>query len=848
MGVGKEKSMEQLESEKIAQINKRMRRLMDEQQQVESRFDEAVRKRDAAVAAASEETEHVKSLSERCAIYKKTWFWLCCRLVIILIGFLVVLGDAEITIPAGQEGTQTAIMQTGFGAAPIPVLLADTPPSVIRLFGGNMFCFAIAVAIVPRIGRFNARWVAARCVAVLLLVSQCISMAVSSNQAAAVGMLPEQLDILGSALSHRMCIVISLAAIVWVGLSLRQRGLANQLDQAHDRCEEASQQALAAGIVVVKEQRTLKDIEAKLDEGHGDLADINERHSKARQALASDERVICGLTALRAHLDRIERLCATKGPVVSAYDPIALVGHAGTGKTWSRFYIACRYYLAGLIPTRETLTFEFADCSASWFDADYIASACEEKSASVVWIDCAEYVPADQKADERAAGANRAALQTAREAIRILRDKLPGVLIVIECRTECANEIFEGLSDVKGPTVRVKNRFECEDLSSPDLLHLLKIVAGEQKIVLNQPAQEAMIAGFDAVHRVKGTGFTGAHVLAQLVDDLLESAIDLGADMLPDGRRIVTEEAVRDALANEEWGQACVDDAERKQVRDAAMAELNGLIGLGSVKETLSNFETTLQFERALAAANGGAVSQAEARKPSFAFLGPAGTGKTTVARLMARLLYGIGICDADKLVITNPNDLIAGYIGQSGPNTRIKLEEARGGVLFVDEAYNLQTREHSNASGDFADAVIAELLTAMTSEESNVVLVFAGYEDNMQKFFDSNEGIRSRITNEVHFESYTPEELAQIVEGKLAKMSLEVAPACHDVLVRLMAHIATLGESYANARGAEKVAGEIKDEKARQWQLDQHGVDVRKIGPGVIETVLQAHLDGEPE
>ena len=99
-----------------------------------------------------------------------------------------------------------------------------------------------------------------------------------------------------------------------------------------------------------------------------------------------------------------------------------------------------------------------------------------------------------------------------------------------------------------------------------------------------------------------------------------------------------------------------------------------------------------------------------------------------------------------------------------------------------------------------------------------------------------------------MHFESYTPEELAQIVEGKLAKMSLEVAPACHDVLVRLMAHIATLGESYANARGAEKVAGEIKDEKARQWQLDQHGVDVRKIGPGVIETVLQAHLDGEPE
>lgn len=835
--------MERFESERTAELAGRSDRLRRDLERARAGRDEAVRKReqrDAEVVEAKARVEKLKGRADRCGSLS---FWLCVRVALVIAGVLVILGGAGIVVEPGQEAMQMATMHEGFGAEPVPIPLVGEPPQVAAMFAPGLCMFALAIFVAPPVGRPHMDGRVWRWAATLLFAWMSVGMIGGVGQSAAPGMALEHIQALGSTLSGRANFMLACAVAVWIGLGLYQSSLKDQVAAAQEQESEACARALGASLTEASANKTLRGASERLKVVEGELASISDKQDEARRALERDEQLICGLTELRAHLDRMTRLHEA-GSTASALEPIALIGHAGTGKTWSRLYISRTCYLAGIMPTWHAVKLDLADCGSSGCRPADVVRVCDENSDSLFAIDCTGYVPATDE-DSSAASANRRMLREACEIIRAVRTKLPCVLIVVECRTECADEIMRGLSDAKGPLVRPKNRLRCEDLSSSDLLHLLIQGAGKGKVVLDRDAEEAMRAGFDAIRRVQGGRFANAHILERFVRDLVTSSIELGAGIAPGGARVVTEDVVRDALADEEWGQVRVSDADRKPVRDAAMAELNGLIGLGSVKQTFATFETTLQFERKLAEARGEADAHAQGRKPSFAFLGPAGTGKTTVARLMARLLYGIGICDTPKLVVTNPNDLIAGYVGQSGPNTRAKLEEARGGVLFVDEAYNLQSGGSNSHSGDFADAVIAELLTAMTSDDSNVVLVFAGYEDSMKKFFDSNEGIRSRITNTVRFESYTSEELAQIVEAKLAKMGFEVVPESHGLLVRLAAHISTLGEEYANARGAEKVADEIKAEKARQWQADQANDDVLRIGPEVVEAVLRAHVNG---
>lgn len=608
-----------------------------------------------------------------------------------------------------------------------------------------------------------------------------------------------------------------------------------------NECTDAYRGAVSRKSSVQEEMNEIKgmikDVEREKEELGSHMLDC------ASGCRLSSESMI-GMSGLWECLRRRIRLFEAEGPISAVYRPLALIGNSGVGKTCALQPMGGMLYSAGVLSTETFCRFDVHDT----VDVDAAIELIDRESHGILHVDASGYLAADES-DSGQLQRNSTALAQAVQIVRRLIEEFPRLLVVIECHPSSADEILTAFDDDGRPFVRPKDRIVCDDLESADLISLLLTSAvdmGSDRSASLSMADDAARAelerGLDLAKGIRGDRFAYGKILGQLGSDLVTSAIELGTGKTPRGEFIVTCEAVRSALEGGGWVPSMDGVEDRRRVRAGVMAELDGLVGLGSVKEAFAKIERTLEFERKVAGHDGPDGRAPRGRKPSFAFLGPAGTGKTTVARLMARLLYGIGVCDTDELVVVNSNDLVARYIGASGPNTRALIERARGGVLFIDEAYNLRVSEDSAGRGDFVDAVIQELLTAMTSEDSNVVFVFAGYEDSMESFFNANEGIRSRITNYVHFDAYSSDELARIAVANLKKEGLHVAARAFAPLERLMAHVSTLGDEYANARGAEKVACEIKDAKALLWARDPKGVDVREIDSVVVHEVMREH------
>ena len=152
-------------------------------------------------------------------------------------------------------------------------------------------------------------------------------------------------------------------------------------------------------------------------------------------------------------------------------------------------------------------------------------------------------------------------------------------------------------------------------------------------------------------------------------------------------------------------------------------------------------------------------------------FLGNPGTGKTTVARIIAGILYNLKYIKRDKLIEVSSKDLVAEYVGQTAPKTNSVIESALGGVLFIDEAYSLATTEQNSYNAE----AIATLIQAMENHRDDLVVIFAGYTKEMQSFLDSNSGIVSRIGYTLEFEDYTNEELIQIFKNMMTKSGFVV-------------------------------------------------------------------------
>lgn len=254
---------------------------------------------------------------------------------------------------------------------------------------------------------------------------------------------------------------------------------------------------------------------------------------------------------------------------------------------------------------------------------------------------------------------------------------------------------------------------------------------------------------------------------------------------------------------------------------EALKKELNEYIGLGSIKREVNNLINMATVHK----------MRREHGLPTvdmslhMVFTGNPGTGKTMIARLMARIYRSLGILSKGQLVETDRSGLVAGFVGQTAQKTAEVIEKAKGGVLFIDEAYAL----NGSGQNDFGQEAIDTLLKAMEDNREDLVVIVAGYDQLMENFIRSNPGLESRFNRYLHFDDYSVDEMCQILEMQLKKhqytLDEEGKRAARDYIETSNTHTI----SFGNARGVRNIFERLLVQQANRL-AGQQGVTVEDL------------------
>lgn len=237
--------------------------------------------------------------------------------------------------------------------------------------------------------------------------------------------------------------------------------------------------------------------------------------------------------------------------------------------------------------------------------------------------------------------------------------------------------------------------------------------------------------------------------------------------------------------------------------------ELEDLVGLGRVKDEVRKLVELVKFNaarRAKGLPTGGMTSH-------FVFTGNPGTGKTTVARIIAGIYRKLGILKKGHLVEVDRSRLVAGYIGQTAIQTNAVFDTAMDGALFIDEAYSLVV----GGSSDYGAEAIATLLKRMEDARERVIVIVAGYSEEMQRFVRSNPGLESRFTKFIEFPDYTVDELVTIFDSIATANRFQCSSEAHEKVRNAIRGAAVDGHISGNARYVRNLFGEVRERMARR-------------------------------
>lgn len=244
---------------------------------------------------------------------------------------------------------------------------------------------------------------------------------------------------------------------------------------------------------------------------------------------------------------------------------------------------------------------------------------------------------------------------------------------------------------------------------------------------------------------------------------------------------------------------------------EMALKELDSLIGLSRVKEdihTLTNFAKVCQMRREKGL-------KTTPLSLHCVFTGNPGTGKTTVARILGQIYKQLGLCKTGKLVETDRSGLVAPYVGQTAQKTNKIIDSALGGVLFIDEAYSLIVK---GSNEDYGKEAVATLLKRMEDDRDNLIVILAGYTDQMEEFLQSNPGLNSRFSRRIRFDDYSAEELRDIFLMNLRKYDYTITDGAGALLTEKISKVYdNKPADFGNARFVRNIFEKVLQNQANR-------------------------------
>ncbi|MBR2291425.1 MAG: AAA family ATPase [Prevotella sp.] len=327
-----------------------------------------------------------------------------------------------------------------------------------------------------------------------------------------------------------------------------------------------------------------------------------------------------------------------------------------------------------------------------------------------------------------------------------------------------------------------------EDYTPEQLYQIMLVFAKEKKYLFSPQAEALTKKMITEMYNSREKDFANGRTMRSLFDQICKKQ----AQRLQ-GENIST-------MSNEELMTIEDQDIpyEAPQTVDYTdcLKKLDGLVGLAGVKKEISNLAAYLNLQIMRGETN-------TFQGKHYVFTGNPGTGKTTVARIMADVFKTLGIVARGQLVEADRAKLVAGYSGQTAIKTNQLVDQAMGGVLFIDEAYTLK----SNDGDSFGAEAIDTLLKRLEDDRGKFICIVAGYTDQMHDFIDSNPGLKSRFTQTIHFDDYTPDELTQIfinlAKGKSFTVDEDTQAAIHREFESLYLR---RDKNFGNAREARRI------------------------------------------
>lgn len=477
------------------------------------------------------------------------------------------------------------------------------------------------------------------------------------------------------------------------------------------------------------------------------------------------------------------------------------VGNPGTGKTTVAQMMGKLYKKMGLLSKGHVHEVDRVDLVGEYIGqtAPKVKDAIEKARGGVLFIDEA-YSLARSNDDTKDFG---------REVVEILvKEMSNGVGDLSVIVAGYPKEMKHFIDSNPGLRSRFKHFFEFADYLPQELAQISEFAAHEKTVVLSPAAKKRVEEIITEAYRNRDRSFGNA----RFVHDIIEQGkINLGL-------RIMSHDNPK-SLTKDEMSLiqlADVDKISVKQKRDlpsipidesllkTSVDELNKLIGMTKVKAQIAEMVNLVRYYR---------ESGRDVLGTFYlhtVFIGNPGTGKTTVARILTKIYKALGILERGHMIETDRQGLVAGYVGQTATKTTERIDEAIGGVLFIDEAYAL-TSYGGGGRGDFGDEAIQTLLKRMEDQRGEFFVFVAGYTDNMETFLKANPGLSSRFDKTLSFEDYNPSELMEIASKMFNDAGVTLAADAEEHTKNYLAFIHEYRDKYfGNARTIRQVITDV--------------------------------------
>ena len=538
----------------------------------------------------------------------------------------------------------------------------------------------------------------------------------------------------------------------------------------------------------VPEERTLDDI----------LSDLN-------QYIGMDQVKTAVREIAYSVQNSVQRAQRGLGEQQKAGIHIVLTGNPGTGKTTIARKLGEILEAIGYLDSGHVV-----ECDRAKMVSPYqgetpkvVDRLCDKAMGGILFVDEAyTLAPVSQGGDRDNQGAQ--ALEQLMKRMEDDRGKF--VVIAAGYRTEMEN-LFRINPGVRS---RFSYFLNIDDYNPDELYQIMQVFAKSKKYVFAPEAEELTRKMITEMYDSRDKDFANGRTMRQLFDKITAKQAE----------RLQKEDM--STKTNEELMTILQEDipyeAPKAVDYTECLEKLNGMVGLAAVKQEISNLAAFLNLQIRRGETN-------TFQGKHYVFTGNPGTGKTTIARIMADVFRTLGILSRGQLVECDRSKLVSGYSGQTAIKTNQLIDSAMGGVLFIDEAYTLKSGDNDSFGGEAIDT----LLKRLEDDRGKFICIVAGYTDQMHDFIDTNPGLKSRFTQTIHFDDYTPDELTQIFINLAKGKNFTVDDATRDAVHRQFEQLyLRRDKNFGNAREARRIFDAAIEKQSQRLMAEVNNPDFK--------------------